>query len=81
MGGHKEKTLALLWSIMFHWHMPKLVDAKRLAREAAIIRKCFAKADAALTALELELVASPRVLALPSPASTNTSIPVRALCR
>jgi hypothetical protein len=58
--GHKEKTLALLWSVMFHWHIPSMVDAPRLGRETTLLRRCYAKVEAALAALEGTLPPTPK---------------------
>jgi len=57
--GHKEKTLALLWSVMFHWHMPTLIDVARLGREVNLLRRCYAKVEAAVAALEAAMPVTP----------------------
>ena len=62
--GHKEKTLALLWSIMVHWQTPKLIDIARLNKEIRSIRLCYPKCNAILTALETEMALTP--MATPS---------------
>ncbi len=71
--GHKEKTLALLWSIMFHWQMPTLVDGDRLRKEAAIIRRCYAKANAIVSALEREQADTPTAAA-PTPTASLSAV-------
>jgi hypothetical protein len=57
--GHKEKTQALLWSIMYHWQMPTLIDVPRLNRETTLLRRCYARCEQTLAMLEGTLPTTP----------------------
>ena len=52
--GHCEKTLALLWAIMFHCKMPSLVNVPRLRKEISVLRACYAKVDDIMARLQAE---------------------------
>ena len=38
VGGHRQRTLALLWKIISHWQIPALVDVAELKLEIQRIR-------------------------------------------
>ncbi len=71
--GHKEKTLALLWAVMFQWQVPSLVNVQRLQRETTLIQKSHAKCAALLA----EARASG--LVTPTAAATATDVTFGAL--
>lgn len=49
-----QKTLALLWSILFHCKMPTLVDVNKLKKEVATLRACYPKVEETMARLGRE---------------------------